>query len=126
MSGHKVRGLEYRVRRKDGIWRWHSTSLSPEFDPQGKVVALLGFAHDFTDRKLAELKQQQLNRELLKANQLKDEFLAMMSHELRTPLNAVLGMTESLQEEIFGPINDRQQSMLPKSDVKPLALAMGI
>ncbi|MFN9173661.1 MAG: histidine kinase dimerization/phospho-acceptor domain-containing protein [Synechocystis sp.] len=63
---------------------------------------------------------------MLKANQLKDEFLAMMSHELRTPLNAVLGMTESLQEEIFGPINDRQQSMLPKSDVKPLALAMGI
>ncbi|MFM1841614.1 MAG: hypothetical protein RLZZ490_345, partial [Cyanobacteriota bacterium] len=98
--------------RKDGTWRWHSTSLSPQFDPQGNVVGLFGFALDFTDRKLAELQQQQLNQELLKANQLKDEFLAMMSHELRTPLNAVLGMTESLEEEIFGPVNERQRNML--------------
>jgi len=112
MDGHRVWGLEYRVRRKDDAWRWHSTSLTPKFDPQGEVVGLFGFALDYTDRKLAELKQQQLNRELLKANQLKDEFLAMMSHELRTPLNSVLGMTESLQEEIFGPLNDRQQGML--------------
>jgi PAS domain S-box-containing protein len=112
MDGHRVRGLEYRVKRKDGTWRWHSSSLTPELDPQGKVIGLFGFASDFTERKLAELHQQKLNQELIKANQLKDEFLAMMSHELRTPLNAVLGMTESLEEEIFGPINDRQRNML--------------
>jgi len=31
-----------------------------------------------------------------------------MSHELRTPLNAILGMTESLQEEIFGAVTPEQ------------------
>ncbi|MEB3228157.1 MAG: PAS domain S-box protein [Synechocystis sp.] len=112
MGGQKKQGLEYRVRHKNGSWRWHTTSASPQFNDAGDVEAFLGFAYDFTDRKLAELHQQQLNQELLKANQLKDEFLAMMSHELRTPLNAVLGMTESLEEEIFGPINDRQRNML--------------
>ncbi|MBE9176275.1 PAS domain S-box protein, partial [Synechocystis salina LEGE 06155] len=112
MGGQRVKGLEYRVRRKDGSWRWHSSSLTPEFNSQGQVVGLFGFALDYTERKLAELRQQKLNQELLKANQLKDEFLAMMSHELRTPLNAILGMTESLEEEIFGPISDRQKNSL--------------
>ncbi|MFM1842665.1 MAG: hypothetical protein RLZZ490_1402, partial [Cyanobacteriota bacterium] len=55
MGGHRVRGLEYRVRRKDGTWRWHSTSLTPEFDSQGNIVGLFGFAFDFTNRKLAAL-----------------------------------------------------------------------
>ncbi len=45
------------------------------------------------------------------ANEAKSEFLANMSHELRTPLNAVLGMTEGLQEEVFGAINERQLSI---------------
>jgi len=43
---------------------------------------------------------------------LKDEFLANMSHELRTPLNAILGMTEGLQEQVFGKISERQLKAL--------------
>jgi PAS domain S-box-containing protein len=52
------------------------------------------------------------NQELLRATQLKDEFLATMSHELRTPLNAILGLSEALQDEIFGAINPRQLNSL--------------
>ena len=48
------------------------------------------------------------NAELARATRLKDEFLANMSHELRTPLNAILGMTEGLQEGVFGDFNERQ------------------
>jgi signal transduction histidine kinase len=33
-----------------------------------------------------------------------------MSHELRTPLNAILGISEGLQEEAFGTLNQRQQN----------------
>jgi signal transduction histidine kinase len=35
-----------------------------------------------------------------------------MSHELRTPLNAILGMTETLLEEIFGPLTTQQSKAL--------------
>lgn len=40
----------------------------------------------------------QTNREIQKANQVKQEFLATMSHELRTPLNAVVTISALLEE----------------------------
>jgi len=38
------------------------------------------------------------------ANRSKSEFLAMMSHELRTPLNAVIGFSDLMRIEAFGPV----------------------
>ncbi|MGD1853626.1 MAG: ATP-binding protein [Leptolyngbyaceae cyanobacterium] len=67
------------------------------------------------DQQLLTQRNQQLaisNIELARATRLKDEFLANMSHELRTPLNAILGMTESLIEQIFGPLNEQQITSL--------------
>ena len=32
-----------------------------------------------------------------------------MSHELRTPLNSIIGFSEVLQDELFGPLNPRQK-----------------
>jgi PAS domain S-box-containing protein len=55
---------------------------------------------------------QKTNAELARATRLKDEFLANMSHELRTPLNAILGLTEALQEGVFGELNDTQNKTL--------------
>lgn len=48
------------------------------------------------------------NEELAKAALLKDEFLANMSHELRTPLNSILGISEALQEQVYGRLNEKQ------------------
>lgn len=74
---------------------------------------------ELTERQQAQQqlteRNQQLaisNEELARATRLKDEFLANMSHELRTPLNAILGMTEGLQEQIFGEVNDQQLKAL--------------
>jgi PAS domain S-box-containing protein len=49
----------------------------------------VGFLIDITAQKDAERRIQNLNDELRRVNQLKDEFLAMMSHELRTPITAI-------------------------------------
>jgi len=40
------------------------------------------------------------------ANKSKSQFLASMSHELRTPLNAVIGFSEVLCLQMFGPLGD--------------------
>src|SRR4029077_317075 len=38
------------------------------------------------------------------ANRAKSTFLANMSHELRTPLNPIIGSSEIVPGEVFGPI----------------------
>ena len=47
--------------------------------------------------------------EVERGSKFKDQFLSTMSHELRTPLNAVLGFSDLLADERYGPLNDRQQ-----------------
>ncbi len=49
------------------------------------------------------------NQVLQEARSVRDEFLTTMSHELRTPLTAVLGYVGLLEEEIAGPVNERQR-----------------
>jgi len=42
------------------------------------------------------------------ANQAKSQFLATMSHELRTPLNAVIGFSEMIIGQPFGPLGSQR------------------
>jgi len=57
-----------------------------------------------------ELEQEKLISET--ANRAKSEFLTYMSHELRTPLNSILGLSNLLLEQIFGPLNEKQQQYI--------------
>ena len=42
------------------------------------------------------------------ANRAKADFLANMSHELRTPLNAVIGFSQLMSNETFGPLGSEK------------------
>jgi len=99
----------------DGETHWLLTTKVPLRDEGGEVVGLLGVGRNITALKQAQSSRDQLaaaNQALEQASRLKDEFLANVSHELRTPLTGVLAMTEALQEESYGSLNDRQQHLL--------------
>jgi PAS domain S-box-containing protein len=66
------------------------------------------FILDLSNRKQAEREREKLlvqeqaaRAEAERANQIKDEFLAILSHELRSPLNPILGWTKLLQARKF-------------------------
>ncbi len=64
---------------------------------------------NFRSRKLLELRKQDsevLLRQAQAANRAKDEFVANMSHELRTPLNAVIGFSQIMENQLYGPLGD--------------------
>ena len=83
------------------------TYISVKFplkNAQGEVHTICGISTDITDRKVAEQELQLALVDAKQANQAKSEFLATMSHEFRTPLNAILGFSEMMKEQYFGPL----------------------
>jgi PAS domain S-box-containing protein len=60
-----------------------------------------------------ELSQRQA--ELERAMTARSRFYASMSHELRTPINAVLGYSTLLLENIYGPLNEKQQEGIERT-----------
>ncbi|PSM45571.1 hypothetical protein C7Y66_29625 [Chroococcidiopsis sp. CCALA 051] len=94
--------IEYRFRRdRDGQYRWHLASVAPVRDATGQIVNWVGTAIDIEDRKQTEEMLQQQTEQLIEANRIKDEFLAVLSHELRSPLNPILGWTKLLRSRKF-------------------------
>ena len=101
---------EYRVRHKDGGWRWLETfarTLAPDSAEKGLVAN----ARDVTERKRGEeaLRQARAEAEAAReeaerANQAKSEFLSRMSHELRTPMNSILGFGQLLARGELGDL----------------------
>ena len=123
-QGDTMRRIELHMRRKDqSVFTGEVSGVY--LKREGGAISL-GVIRDITERKQAEVVLQaerallaqrvaertaelsRANAELAYALRTKDEFLANMSHELRTPLNAILGLTESLEEAVYGPLTTRQ------------------
>ncbi|MCP4429183.1 MAG: response regulator [Chloroflexi bacterium] len=96
-------GVALQNARLYGELRYHADELEQHIDKHEQAKEAL-------QERTAELSAA--NASLERALRAKDEFLANMSHELRTPLSAILGKYEILQEELYGPLNEKQHSSL--------------
>lgn len=115
----EVERCEQKLKTAAGEELWVYMSASPVLDQHGEMLKSYILVYDITERKEAEASLREsserismVNAELARATRLKDEFLASMSHELRTPLNAILGLSEALQEEVYGSLTVRQHRSL--------------
>lgn len=102
--------IECRIRRFDGIYRWHWVKAVPQRNSLGGMVGWIGTSTDIDDRRLYEKKLVSAQKQAESASIAKTQFLANMSHEIRTPLNAIIGFTELMLDPTLS--NDEKQNNL--------------
>lgn len=91
-----------RMLRQDG------SVLDCALTPLPDGATLLTFA-DSTDNVNFERALTERNEALVKAAQLRDNFVHHVSYALRSPLTTIIGFAQLIGEEIAGPLNPRQR-----------------
>lgn len=104
LIGHGLERVERqgRLTRTDGIHLWYATMPLPD----GGVMVTY---YDVSDSTRVENALRDKNAALEAAEQLKTDFLANVSYQFRTPLNAIMGFSEILENQYFGPLTDKQK-----------------
>jgi PAS domain S-box-containing protein len=117
LEGLRQDGARLLNGGREVIGRVRQGGLIPLFMTMGRIgesaVKLCAVFRDITPWKKVEEELTQAKRQAEKASSAKSDFLAKISHEIRTPLNAIIGFSEVMMEERFGPIaNDRYRAYL--------------
>jgi len=73
--------MEYRLRRKDGEYRWIVDIGVPRFNPDGTFAGYIGSCLDVTDRKLAEEALASVGRRLIEAQEEERKWIARELHD---------------------------------------------
>jgi len=101
--------MECRIVWPDKSIHWISAQGRVFRNDKGDPVKMMGTVADVSERRRAQEAILHAKEDAERTSKFKDQFLSTMSHELRTPLNAVLGFSDLLSEERYGPLNERQQ-----------------
>jgi two-component system, LuxR family, sensor kinase FixL len=84
--------VEYRLRRRDGEYRWLLDTGTPRFESDGAFLGYIGSCIDITERRQAELDHQLQSTELARVGRLAvmGELAASLAHEVNNPLGAMV------------------------------------
>jgi PAS domain S-box-containing protein len=95
--------LEYRLRRKDGEYRWVYDCATPRFSADGAFLGYIGSCIDITERKEAEVELRRAHEEL---NQLKNQLEAeniylQQELQLDQTFGDIVGHSDAIKYVLF-------------------------
>lgn len=90
--------------------------LQTFYSAEGRPLNSVGTTQDITERKLAELELERLNRDLVQKTLEMENFLYITTHDLRSPLVNIQGFSQNLERYI----NELRQA-LPLDSLEPEA-----
>jgi PAS domain S-box-containing protein len=97
---------------REVIGRVRQGGLIPLFMTLGRIgegeAKFCAVLRDLSQWKRAEEELLESKRRAERASAAKSDFLAKISHEIRTPLNTVIGFSEMMMEERFGPMGNER------------------
>jgi PAS domain S-box-containing protein len=72
---------EYRLRRRDGVYRWMLDIAAPRVDGKGLFAGFIGSAADITDQKLAQEALEKIGGKLIEAQEEERTRIARELHD---------------------------------------------
>lgn len=99
--------IEYRLRRRDGEYRWVLDRGQPRYAKDGVFLGFVGTCIDIDERKRAEHelarsleRERRLRTATEEASRLKDGFLAAVLQDLQSPAQAIATWAAHLRRQV--------------------------
>ncbi len=108
LSAEKPVEVQYRLRRADGVYRWHIARAVPLHNPNGKIANWFGTCTDIHDQKQAEQERIQLIQELESKQRLLEAVLQQIPAGLvvaEAPSGRLVLMNEQVEQILQGSIS---------------------
>lgn len=113
-AGTRPELVEFRIIDNKGNPVWFETMFQKQRSgnkkSSGKIISV---SREIQDRKIAEEKQKQIEKQLNDANLTKDKFFSIIAHDLRSPFTSILGFSRLLNEE-YDDFSDEERKMMIK------------
>lgn len=124
INGEKIKNCRVKVERPDDTL-YYSMSGNPIYDENGEIEAAIICCRDITDQldneDLIYHQQVQLlktekekNEALMRAIEMKDEFLSIISHEFKTPLTVINCAIQTMELVCKNEISRREREFISK------------
>jgi len=91
--------IEYRLKRKDGEYRWYLTRALPVRNAEQKITRWFGTCTDIDEHKRVEESLRSSTVLLAQSNRELEDFAAIASHDLQEPLRKVQAFAGCLRDE---------------------------
>ena len=93
----EARECQFRVQRPDGMIRWIEHVCQPVTDDSGKFTGVRASNRDITERRQAEIQEQQHREDLARVGRVAtlSELTGSLAHEIIQPLMAIMSNSQA-------------------------------